>query len=147
MKRTLLSLTLAALIAGGALTSTAGASGPAAPGKNTFEVECEGIGAFTVSVPASEHGKGAGQAVGEHLHGISTSSTFTVTDVTKGTSLLSETESKGGGNANHNQSTTTCTGTAFEAEAAQFFEGELPEGVSPSDLIRAEFEVQIVPKP
>lgn len=147
MKRILLSLASGAVLAGGAFASSAGASGPAAPGKHTVEAECEGLGTIMVSVPPSEQGKGAGQAVGQHLHGISVSNTFIAKDVTTNTLLIHETELRGRGHGHHNQATTTCKGIAFETEAANFFpEGQLPEGVSPTDIIRTEFEVQIVLK-
>jgi hypothetical protein len=142
MKRTLLALAVAGLL-NGALASAAAASGPA--GKNTVEVQCEGIGTITVRVPPNEHGKGAGQAVAQHLHGIVVSSTFSFTDVTTGKEIGGGTETKG--NGHHNASTTACKGMTFEGEAAQVFgEEELPEGVSPTDIVRGEFEVHVVLK-
>jgi hypothetical protein len=145
MKRTLLLLAVGALALSGAFADGAAASGPA--GKNTVEIECEGLAeTIVVRIPPSEHGNGAGQVVAQHLHGIPVSNTFTFTDVTKGFSET-ETETRGGGHGNHNQTTTTCTGTAFEGEAAQLFGEELPPNVEGSDTIRGEFEVQVVLKP
>jgi len=144
MKRTLLLLALGALAVSGAFADGAAASGPA--GKRTVEIECEGIGPLTVRLQPSEHGKGAGQVVGQQLHGIPVSNTFTFTDVTKGFTET-ETETRGGGHGNHNQTTTTCTGTAFEGEAAQLFGEELPPNVEGTDIIRGEFEVHVVLKP
>ena len=83
----------------------------------------------------------------QQLHGIPTSSTFTVTDLTT-PGVFSETSPKGGGNANHNQTTTRCTEIPLEGEAAQFFGEELPPGVaSGTDTVRIEFEVQVAIKP
>jgi hypothetical protein len=143
MKRTLLLLALGALALSGVFADAAAASGPA--GKNTVEIECEGLGTISVRVQPNEHGRGAGQEVGQHLHGIPVSNTFTVTDITKGFTE-SETFEKGGGRGNHNQTTTNCKGTAFEGEAGELFGEELPPGVESTDIVRGEFEVQVVLK-
>src|SRR5215216_7889550 len=42
-------------------TGGASASGPAPPGKDVIDLNCEGIGAITVSVPRSENNSGVGQ--------------------------------------------------------------------------------------
>jgi hypothetical protein len=101
----------------------------------------------TVSVPPSENNNGAGQIVGAKGHGIPVSFTTTITDVSTGTVLFSETHRVGHGHAHRNQPTTKCTGS-FEATAAQFFEGGggLPPGVEPTDLIRGTFEVLVIIK-
>src|SRR2546425_9360129 len=147
MNRIALALLASAAAATALLSSTAAASGPAPPGKEIIEVQCEGVGSITVSVSRSEHAHGVGQIVGQKGHGIPVLNTFTLTDVTTGEVLFSETETKGGGNANHNQRTTPCKATFVEAPASTFFEGhELPPGVSPSDIIRAAAEIQVVIK-
>jgi len=145
MKRILLALATGAVAATCALTGTAAASGPAPPGKEIVELECEGIGPVTVSVQRNEHGQGAGQIVGEKGHGIPVSFNFTLTDVSSG-AIFSEPEVKGGGNAHPNQTTTTCKGTAFEGEAASIFGEELPPEIEPGDTVRGEFEAQIIIK-
>jgi hypothetical protein len=148
MKRILLSLAIGAFAASTALAGTAIASGPAAPGKRLVEVTCEGLGTITVSLAPNERAKGAGQVVGQKAHGIPAATTFTVTDVTTGTVVFSETETRGGGNAHHNQNAIACKGAPIEEEASSFFGEEgLPPGVSPSDIIRAEFEVHVILKP
>src|SRR2546426_9998239 len=106
MKRIALALLASAVAATALLSSTAAASGPAPPGKEIIEVQCEGVGSITVSVSRSEHAHGVGQIVGQKGHGIPVLNTFTLTDVTTGEVLFSETETTGGGNANHNQRTT-----------------------------------------
>ena len=146
MKRILLALATSAVAATCALTGTAAASGPAPPGKEVVELQCEGLGPVTVSVSRSESGKGAGQIVGEKGHGIPVSFSFTLTDLLSGEVIVSETEPKGGGHAHPNQSTTTCKGTAFEGEAASIFGEELPPEVEPGDTVRGEFEAQIIVK-
>ena len=147
MKRTLLSLVLGAAAASALLAGTAAASGPAAPGKRLVEVNCEGLGALTVSLAPSEHANGAGQVVGAKAHGIPVSNTFTITDVTKGGVLLHETESRSSGPAHQNQSSVACKSAPLEEEASKFFAGgPLPPGVAATDTIRVEFEVHIVPK-
>ncbi|TMK98850.1 MAG: hypothetical protein E6G34_04885 [Actinobacteria bacterium] len=147
MKRIVLALVASGFAAAALLSSSAAASGPAPPGKEIVEIECEGIGSLTVSVARNEHGKGAGQIVGQKGHGIPVSLSFSLTDVTTGEPLFSETELQGGGNAHHNQNTTTCKGTNAEVPASIFFgEHELPPGVSPEDIIRAAFEVQVIVK-
>ena len=147
MKRITLALLASVAAATALLPGTAAASGPAPPGKDTFEVQCEGMGSFTVSAPASEQGHGVAQIVGDQGHGIPVSSTFTLTDVTTDTVLFSGAATKGGDQANHNQAATTCTGIDEEAPASTFF-GErglpLPPGVSPDDIVRAVTETQVV---
>ena len=145
MKRILLALAATAVAAMGVLTGTAAASGPAPPGKEIIEIECEGS-PVTVSVQRNEHGQGAGQIVGEKGHGIPVSFNFTLTDLSSGEVIINEPELKGGGNAHPNQSTTTCKGTAFEGEAASIFGEELPPEIGPTDLIRGEFETQVIIK-
>jgi hypothetical protein len=124
----------------------ASASGPAPKGKEIIHLECEGVGPVTVAVPRSENSKGVGQIVGEKGHGIPVDLNFTVTDVTKGIVLHEEPSQAGKGHAHRNQVTSTCTGTQFEAPASIFFGGELPEGVSPTDIIRGTFVGQIIVK-
>jgi hypothetical protein len=147
MKRIALTLLAGAVVATALLSGPAAASGPPPPGEDTFEVQCEGVGSFTVSAPASEQGHGVAQIVGQNGHGIPVSSAFTLTDVSTETVLFSGTESKGGDQGNHNQTTTTCSGTDAEAAASAFFaDHELPAGVSPEDIIRAFTETQVVIK-
>lgn len=147
MKRIALALLAGAVGTGALASATAVASGPAPPPKDIFVVECEGVGPITIAAPASEGGHGAAQIVGEKGHGVPVSSTVSVTDVTKGTVLFSQTDAKGGGAGNHNQTATPCSGTDAEVPASTFFGErglELPEGVSPADVIRAFTESQVV---
>jgi hypothetical protein len=155
MRRITMRLCFAAALALGALAaSSILASGAAAapskeegpPGKETIELECEGLGTLKVSVPRPEKSNGAGQVVGQKLHGIPVSIAFTATDVTKGVVLFEETRESGKGHGHPNQTTTGCRST-FESPAAEFFEEEeLPEGVAPTDLIRATVEAQVIVK-
>jgi hypothetical protein len=149
MKRIALALPASAVAAPALVSGTAAASGPATPGKDTFVVQCEGVGSLTISAPASQRGHGVAQIVGQKGHGIPVSSTFTVTDVTTDAVLFSGTATKGGGQANQNQTATTCIGTDEEAPASTFF-GErglpLPSGVSSEDIIRAVTDTQVVIK-
>ena len=119
--------------------------GPA--GKETVEVECEGLGSVTVSVPRAEKSNGAAQVVGQKLHGIPVSFSFTATDVSKGILLFKESSEVGKGHGHPNQTTTQCNAT-FQSTAAEFFEEaeELPEGVAPTDLIQVTLEAQVIVK-
>src|SRR5207237_814520 len=146
MKRILLALATGALVATCALTGTAAASGPAPPGKEIVELRCEGIGPVTVSVQRNEHSQGAGQIVGEKGHGIPVSFAFTLSDLSTGEVFTEPAEVKGGGNAHPNQSTTTCKGLAFEGEAESIFGEELPPEIGPTDIVRGEFEAQVIIK-
>jgi hypothetical protein len=105
------------------------------------------LGAVTISVQPAEHSNGAGQIVGVKGHGIPTAVSFTLTDVTTGTVLFSESHLVGGGHAHPNQSATQCNATNFEGPASVFFEGHEPPGVGPNDLIRASTEVHVIRKP
>jgi hypothetical protein len=104
------------------------------------------VGTVTISVPRPETSRGAGQIVGQKGHGIPTVTSFTVTDVTKGKVLFSESRPGGGGHAHPNQPTTQCNATVFEGLASVFFEGHEPTGVAPSDVIRASAEAQVIIK-
>jgi hypothetical protein len=149
MKRIVCALAASAITTLCLLPGTAAASGPAPPGKETIELECGGgLGKVLVSVPRPEHSNGAGQIVGHKGHGIPVSFKFTLTDVSTGETLFTESEPrKGNGKAHSHQATTSCTGTVAEAPASVFFEGhELPPGVSPGDTIRASFEAQVIVK-
>jgi hypothetical protein len=147
MRRSILALTVGALATASIFAATAAGSGPAAPGKETVEINCAGVGTLTVSVPRPEHSRGAGQIVGQKGHGIPTATGFTVTDVTKGTVLFSESHPVGGGHAHPNQPTTQCNATVFEGPASVFFEGHEPPGVEPSDTVRASFEALVIVQP
>jgi hypothetical protein len=134
---------------GGANPQPPASNSTTAPGgKETVEIECEGLGKVTVSVPKPEKTKGAGQLVGQKGHGIPVWTSFTLTDVTTGKQLASETETSGHGHGHPHQATTLCKGT-FEAPASEFFAGEgeeLPPGVAPTDLIRGVFEARVIVK-
>jgi hypothetical protein len=150
MRRIVLALAVSAIAVASIFAATATASGPAAPGKELTEIECPGFGRITVSTPKSGHGsnKSAGQIVGEKGHGLPVSFTFTVTDVTTEKVVFTETEPSAPGRTRSGQATTTCTGIPIEVPAPVFFEGhELPPGVSATDTIRANFEVQVIIKP
>lgn len=147
MKRRLSFAAAAVIAASAALAGTATASGPEPPGKEVIKISCEGIGEVTVSVAHPEGSNGAGQIVGEKGHGIPVTLTFTVTDLTTGEVLNSETVLRGGGHAHRNQTTSKCSGVALEAPASAFFEGgPLPPGVEPTDIIQASFSGQIIVK-
>jgi hypothetical protein len=147
MQRKLLCGVVAIFAAGAVSTGGASASGPAPPGKHVVEINCEGIGPITVSIPRREKDKGAGQIVGAKGHGIPVVSTFTITDVTTKTVLNSESKTAGGGNAHPNQATTACS-TVLSTPASAFFEeGPLPPGVAPTDIIEANIVIDVIVKP
>src|SRR6266566_9616514 len=117
MRRIVIALAASA-IATTMFAASAAASGPAPRGKNTLEIECEGVvGSITISTPKPESSKGVGQIVGAKGHGKPVSLTFTLSDVTKGTALFSESERLGGEKAHAQQETTQCSGVVAEAPA------------------------------
>ena len=132
-----------------AVAGTAAASGPAPPGKDLFEVDCEGLGTITVSVQRAEDSSGAAQIVGQRGHLIPVRFDFTLLDVTTGEVIFSEPDAVGNGNAHSNQATTTCTVVFFEGPASELLEEgeELPPGVAPTDIVRAVLTVEVVVKP
>jgi hypothetical protein len=146
MTRIALALVAGTLAATALLSGTAAASGPAPPGKEIAEVQCEGIGAITVALVRNEHGKGAGQIVGEKGHGILVSDSFSVTDLTTGELVFSGTVAKGGGHAHPRQGTVACAAPPGEVEAALLFGEELPPGVSPTDIVITEDVFQVIVK-
>jgi hypothetical protein len=148
MRVAFLTLLLAATAAASVFVGTAGASGPAAPGKQLVDLTCQGFEQpITVSVARGDDNNGAGQIVGVQGHGIPVSFTFTITDETTGEVLDSETAQVGGGHAHPNQTTTECSGTLFEGPASDFFGTDLPPGVSADDTILLTIDGFIVIKP
>jgi hypothetical protein len=145
MKRFLSAVTVVA-VSVLAAASPASASGPAAPGKEILTIDCQGIGTLTVSVQRGENSNGVGQIVGAKGHGIPVRFSFTVLDVTTGDVVFSDTESVGGGHAHPNQPTTACSFTEFEGTAAEVFDGELPPGVEPTDVVRGVGTVDVIIK-
>jgi len=139
---------VAAMVAALAVsTAGASASGPAPPGKDVIDLNCEGIGPVSVSVPRSDNNNGAGQIVGVKGHGIPVAFTFTLTDVTTHTVIDSQSSAVGGGRAHRNQATTTCSGVVFSGPASDFFGGgPLPPGVAPTDTIEASIAGQVIIK-
>jgi hypothetical protein len=135
-------LATAATLAGAAL-----ASGPAAPGKQLLQLDCQGLGSITVSVPRGANANGVGQIVDAQGHGIPAAFVFTVTDVTQGFVIDTQTSAVGNGNAHHNQSTSDCTGVEFDDTASNIFGTDLPPGVAPGDEILGTLDVQVVLKP
>jgi hypothetical protein len=128
-------------------TGGASASGPAPPGKQLIELNCEGIGPVTVSIPRGRSHSSAGQIVGEKGHGIPVASTFTVTDLSIPAVLNTESTVVGGGHAHPNQAATTCSGVVFSGTASEFFgEGPLPPEVLAADTIEATIEVDVILK-
>src|SRR4051812_28906864 len=91
-------LALSGIVAAAMFASTATAkkpSGTAPHGKEIVQLECEGLGTVTVSVPRGEKNNGAGQIVGAKGHGIPVSFATTITDVTKGSLLFTESHQVG----------------------------------------------------
>jgi hypothetical protein len=145
MQRRLLCGVAVAVAALAVSTAGASASGPAPPGKDLIDLNCEGIGAITVSVPRAES-NAVGQIVDAKGHGILVTFSLTVTDVTTDTVLVSESSAVGGGHAHPNQITTTCS-DVFSAPASEFFGGgALPPGVAATDIIEASLSVEVIPK-
>lgn len=144
--RSVAALATVAMVMMAGPVSSAAASGPAPPGKEVVPLSCEGIGSVTVSIPRPEGSNGAGQIVGMRGHGIPVSITFSVTDLTTGNTLFSETTIAGKGRAHPNQTTTTCTSTLFEGTASEIFGEELPEGVEETDEVRGTLEIKVIAK-
>ena len=146
MRRGLLCVVATVVVALAVFTGPAWASGPAPPGKDVIDLNCEGIGPITVTVPPSESNNGVGQIVGQKGHGIGVSFTFIVTDVTTDTVLSSDSSAVGGGHAHPNQPTVTCSGVLFSAPASAVVGTDLPPGVAPTDTIEASIVVEVIPK-
>jgi hypothetical protein len=133
-----------------ATAGTASASGPAPPGKDVFEIDCQGLGTITVSAQRSENSSGAVQIVGEQGHLLGATFEFTFFDVTTNTVVFSESDAVGQGHAHSKQPTSTCTVVFFEGPAAELplEEGEeLPSEVAPTDIVRLFLTVEVVVKP
>jgi hypothetical protein len=146
MRLRLVVLSEAVVATAAALAGTASASGPAAPGKQLIQLDCQGLGPITVSVQRGENSNGAGQILDMKGHGIPVSFTFTITDVRQGFVIDSESSAVGTGNAHHNQPTTECTGVSFDDRASNIFGTDLPQGVGADDEILGTIDVQVVLK-
>src|SRR5262249_61607913 len=118
-------------------SGAASASGPAAPGKELIQLTCEGLGPVTVAVQRGDNANGAGQIVDAKGHGIPVDAILTLTDLTTATVLA--TEMTATGNGHPNQPATECTGDLFQGSASDFFGGDLPPGVAPTDTVQLGF--------
>jgi hypothetical protein len=73
--------------------------------------------------------------------------TFTITDATTDTVLDSDSSAVGHSRAHRNHATTSCSATLFLGLASVFFEGSpLPPGVSRTDIIESDLEVEVITK-
>jgi len=140
MQTKLFVLLLLAITGAIGAVGAASASGPAAPGKELIQLTCEGLGPVTVAVQRGEKANGAGQIVDAKGHGIPVAATLTLTDLTTATELGIETSATGHGNGHPNQSATHCTGDLFLGSASDFFGGDLPPGVAPTDSVQLAFD-------
>jgi hypothetical protein len=147
MKRIILAFAVGAITTIGLFPAGAAASGPAAPGKELVQLDCEGLGAVTVSVPGPAGSNGAGQVVGQKGHGIVVSSRSLVLDFSTFSVVKEESRESGNGNGHPNQPTVSCRGITFEGTASELFGSELPPGVGPDDAVIAGFEAQVIVKP
>ena len=138
--RTKLFVLFATLAAAVGIVAAASASGPAAPGKELIELNCDGLGLVTVAVQRGENANGAGQIVDAKGHGIPVSATLTLTDLTTTAVLGTEMTATGQGNGHPNQTATHCSGVLFEGSAADFFGTDLPPDVAATDTVQLMFD-------
>jgi hypothetical protein len=147
MRRIVLALALSAIATGSIFAGSAAASGPAVPAKGLFEYECAGKGTITVSIPPAVKTRGAAQIVGVQGHIRPVSFTFILTDLRTGEELVNQTSFFGGGKSHLQQEATTC-GFTFEAPASEFIpEGEFPENVEPTDILKLSVEGPVIINP
>jgi hypothetical protein len=72
---------------------------------------------------------------------------FTITDVTTDTVLDRDSSAVGHGRAHRNHAATSCSATLFLGLASVFFEGSpLALGISPTDIIESDLEVEVITK-
>jgi len=147
LTKLLLVVLLVATASAGVVAAAASASGPAAPGKELVQLNCDGLGTIVVSVQRGENANGAGQIVDANGHGIAVDATLTLTDLTTATVVGSETTSTGDGNGHPNQPVTHCTGVLFQGYASDFPGTDLPPGVAPSDTVQLTIDGFAVIKP
>jgi hypothetical protein len=140
----LLLATTAAIM--GIVAAAASASGPAAPGKEVFQITCDGLGTTPISVQRGENSNGAGQVVDAQGHGIPVNATLTLTDLTTSTVLGSEMTATGDGNGHPNQPATHCSGVLFQGAASDFFGTDLPPGVAPTDTVQLTIDAFVIVK-
>jgi hypothetical protein len=138
-------------MAAAVLATGLGAGSLAAPahagqanGHEVLTITCEDLGTIDVSVQPSEDNWGAVQIVGSSGHLIPVGFTFTLEDLTQGTVVFSETETK---NGHRNQATTTCS-FSFSGTFEEISEpgDELPPGVDADDLLRITITVEAIAK-
>lgn len=127
----LLLLTTAAT---GMAAAAASASGPAPPGKELVQINCDGIGPIPVVVQRGDNSNGAGQIVDMKGHGMTVQNTFTLTDLTTSTVLDTEVTTTGQ-NGHSNQQATHCSAVLFEGPASDFPGGPL-SGVPPTHIVQ-----------
>jgi hypothetical protein len=144
--RTKLMLTVLGIaVATGVPAGGAAASGPAPPGKEPVDQTCDGIGTVPITLTRGDS-FGAAQFVDAKGHAIPVVVTVTVTDVTTGTVIDSQSFAVGGGHAHSNEATTHCSGVRFEGLASDFFGTDLPPGVAAEDTIQSSFDADVIIK-
>lgn len=137
-------LSVALLGAGVAFASGPGGgtgNGNGSTGRNQVILDCGGT-TYTVAVPSPDGANGAGQIVGQLGHGVPVSGTFTVVD-TNNPAAFSETDTFGVP-GHPNQQRTECTGTVFSIDALDFFGGQVPAGVNPTDTITGTIDAFVI---
>lgn len=118
-------------------------NGSGTNGRSPVTVTCDGQ-TLDVITPNGGNNNGAGQIIDAQGHGIPGTGTFTLTDTTTSTVVITEAF----GNSGHrNQEQTECTGTVFEGTASEVFGNDLPPGVAPSDTVVGTVDLFVVLKP
>jgi hypothetical protein len=137
--RRLLALPLVVMV--GLLAVTA-----ASAGRQQQVLDCEGLGAVTVTVTSTTNDHSVAWGTGKvstSLHGIPVSFSGTTTDLTTNTVLGTFTQAKGNGHGMHNAQAVTCTEAPLVGTAAELG----LTGVNPTDMIEFDFSAQVVLKP
>jgi hypothetical protein len=138
-------LLVAAGIAGTIAAPAAGASGPAALGKELIQAICDGLGTTTVAVQRGAGANGAAQIVDAKGHVIPVTATYTLTDLTIGIVLDSEATATGQGHPN--QPGAHCSGVIFQGLASDFFDEGVPPGVVPTHTVQLTVDAFAIIKP
>ena len=124
--------------------------GSAAAAQSYLPLECSDGSSIVVRAPDTHSSDNGGWSVGQVVDGgsghlIPTHFTFTLYDVTTGSTVFSGQQAKGGGHANHTQTSVTCSSTD-SGTAGDFFGPDLPPGVSADDAVTFTITVKAVAK-
>lgn len=129
-----------------AIPGIAFASGEAPAGRQTMQLDCNGLGTVSIiTPPTAAHDNWSAAQLVTSGHLVPVAFTYSAYDVTAGLSLGEETVTHPA--AHREQQTTTCVATQTALLGDLAAPGPLPDGVATTDTVTLSFIATVVVKP